>query len=87
MQGFLALADAINRAGSTDPAKIQAALQATDLKPDQLMIGYKGINYDETGQNKLASTLLVQLIKKHYVPVWPADMATMEPQMPFKGWN
>ena len=87
MQGFLALADAINRAGSTDPAKIQAALQATDLKPDQLMIGYKGINYDETGQNKLASTLLVQLIKKHYVPVWPSDMATMEPQMPFKGWN
>ena len=51
------------------------------------MIGYKGINYDETGQNKLAATLLVQLIKKHYVPVWPADMATMQPQMPFKGWN
>ncbi len=87
MQGFLALADAINRAGSTEPAKIQAALQATDLKPDQLMIGYKGIAYDETGQNKLASTLLVQLIKKNYVPVWPADMATMQPQMPFKGWN
>ena len=27
MQGFLVLADAINRAGSTDPDKIQAALQ------------------------------------------------------------
>ena len=36
MQGFLVLADAINRAGSTDPAKIQAALKATDLqgRPD-----------------------------------------------------
>jgi branched-chain amino acid transport system substrate-binding protein len=87
MQGFLALADAINRAGSTEPAKLQAALIATDLKPDQLMIGYNGIRYDETGQNKLASTLLVQLIKKHYVPVWPASMATMAPQMPFKGWS
>ena len=87
MQGFLALADAINRAGSTEPAKLQAALQATDLKPDQLMIGYNGISYDETGQNKLAATLLVQLIKKKYIPVWPANMALMAPQMPFKGWN
>ena len=32
-QGFLVMADAINRAGSTEPAKIQAALKATDLKP------------------------------------------------------
>lgn len=87
MQGFLALAEAINRAASIDPAKIQAALIATDMKPDQLMIGYNGIQYDETGQNKLASTLLVQLIKKRYIPVWPADMATMQPQMPFKGWS
>ena len=36
LQGFLVLADAINRAGSTEPAKIQAALKATDLqgRPD-----------------------------------------------------
>jgi branched-chain amino acid transport system substrate-binding protein len=39
MQGFFVLCDAIDRAGSTDPAKIQAALKATDLKPDQLMMG------------------------------------------------
>ena len=31
LQGFLVMADAINRAGSTEPAKIQAALKATDL--------------------------------------------------------
>ena len=37
--------------GSTEPAKIQAALQAQDLKPEQLMIGYKGIKYDAKGQN------------------------------------
>src|SRR6516225_11293586 len=33
MQGFFVLVDAIDRAGSTEPAKIQAALKATDLKP------------------------------------------------------
>src|SRR6516164_1742315 len=54
MQGFLVLADAINRAGSTEPAKIQTALRETDLKPEQLMIGYRGVKFDDTGQNTLS---------------------------------
>src|ERR1700674_4980542 len=55
MQGFFVLCDAIDRAGSTDPAKIQAALKATDLKPDHLMMGYKGVKFDDKGQNILAA--------------------------------
>src|SRR6202011_4464818 len=42
MQGFLALAEAINRAGSTDPEKIREALTKTDLQPEQLTVGYNG---------------------------------------------
>ena len=87
MQGFLVLADAINRAGSTDPEKIQAALKATDLKPDQLMIGYNGVKFDETGQNMLASTFLIQLRGKQYVSVWPQDRATSKLELPMKGWH
>ncbi len=87
MQGFLALMDAINTAGSTEPAKIQAALRAQDLKPDQLMIGYKGVKYDDHGQNTLASTLLVQLSGKKYVAVWPEGSAVQTLVMPFKGWD
>ena len=87
MQGFLALVEAIDRAGSTEPAKIQAALRAQDLKPDQLMIGYKGIKYDEHGQNILASTLLVQLSGKKYVAVWPDNAAVQKLALPFKGWG
>jgi branched-chain amino acid transport system substrate-binding protein len=87
MQGFLVLADAINRAGSTDPDKIQAALKATDLKPDQLMIGYKGVKFDDTGQNILASTFLIQLKGKQYVSIWPADRATSKIELPMKGWH
>ncbi|WP_428484214.1 ABC transporter substrate-binding protein [Rhodopila sp.] len=87
MQGFLALMDAINQAGSTEPAKIQAALRAQDLKPDQLMIGYDGIKYDAKGQNTLASTLLVQLEGKAYVAVWPARSAVQPLVLPFKGWT
>ena len=87
MQGFLVLADAINRAGSIEPDKIQAALKATDLKPDQLMIGYNGVKFDDTGQNVLASTFLIQLKGKEYVSVWPADRATSKLEWPMKGWR
>jgi branched-chain amino acid transport system substrate-binding protein len=87
MQGFFVLADAINRAGSTEPDKIQAALKATDLKPDQLMIGYNGVKFDDTGQNILASTFLIQLKGKEYVSVWPADRATNKIELPMKGWH
>jgi branched-chain amino acid transport system substrate-binding protein len=87
MQAFLVLADAIDRAGSTDPAKIQAALKATDLKPDQLMMAYKGVKFDDKGQNILASGEIIQLQDGvNYVSVWPKDGAQKDPALPYKGW-
>jgi branched-chain amino acid transport system substrate-binding protein len=87
MQGFLAMAEAVNRAGSSDPARIQAALKATDLKPEQLMMGYRGVKYDETGQNILASTYLIQLKAKQYELVWPETAAQTKLEWPMKGWK
>jgi branched-chain amino acid transport system substrate-binding protein len=87
MQAMFVLADAINRAGSTDPAKIQKALIETDLKPEQLMMGYKGVKFDETGQNVLAATYLIQLKGKDYVSVWPDKSATAPVVWPMKGWK
>ncbi|TWB03894.1 ABC transporter substrate-binding protein [Bradyrhizobium stylosanthis] len=87
MQGFFVLADAIDRAGSTEPAKIQAALKATDLKPEQLMIGYKGVKFDDKGQNVLASGAIIQLQDgENYVSVWPKANAEKAPVLPYKGW-
>src|SRR3984957_1886120 len=87
MTAFLVLADAIDRAGSTDPAKIQAALKATDLKPDQLMIGYKGVKFDDKGQNVLAAGVIIQLQDgENYVAVWPKGSAEKAPVLPYKGW-
>jgi branched-chain amino acid transport system substrate-binding protein len=87
MQGFLALAEAIDRAGSTDPDKIRDALTKTDLKPDQLMMGYQGIKFDATGQNILASTYLIQLHGNRYELVWPESAATSQLQWPMGGWG
>ncbi len=87
MQGFFVLAEAIDRAGSTEPAKIQAALKATDLKPDQLIMGYKGVKFDDKGQNVLAAGLVIQLQDGvNYVPVWPKQLAKTAPVLPYKGW-
>src|ERR1051326_3835710 len=77
---------AINRAGSAKSDAIRDALKATDLKPDQLMMGYKGVKFDETGQNVLAATYLIQLQGDQYVAVWPAQSATAKLQIPYKGW-
>lgn len=87
MQGFFVLVEAIDRAGSTEPAKIQAALKATDLKPDQLIMGYKGVKFDDKGQNVLAAGLVIQLQNgENYVPVWPKQLAKTAPVFPYKGW-
>jgi branched-chain amino acid transport system substrate-binding protein len=87
MQAFFVLADAINRAGSTDPAKIQKALQQTDFKRGALMMGYRGVKFDETGQNTEAATYLIQLLGKEYKAVWPAQSATAPIQWPMTGWK
>ncbi|MBS0220890.1 MAG: ABC transporter substrate-binding protein [Proteobacteria bacterium] len=86
-QGFLVLADAINRAGSTEPAKIQAALKATNMPADQMAVGYNGVKFDDKGQNTLGSSLLIQMRDGHYVPVWPKAKATANVILPFKGWT
>jgi branched-chain amino acid transport system substrate-binding protein len=87
MQGFMVLVDAIDRAGSTEPEKIRAALQATDLQPNQLIMGYKGVRFNEKGQNTLAAGLVIQLQNgERYVPVWPKDKAEADPVLPYKGW-
>jgi len=87
MQGLFVLADAINRARSTDAEQIREALTETELKADQLMIGYKGVKFDSTGQNTLASTFLIQLKGKQYVSVYPDNLATDKLELPMKGWR
>ncbi|MEI6201384.1 MAG: branched-chain amino acid ABC transporter substrate-binding protein, partial [Enhydrobacter sp.] len=86
LQGFFVVADAINRAGSVEPAKVQAALKATDIKPEQLIAGYDGVKFDDKGQNILASTLVTQLKSSNYVAVWPKARATGPLVLPYKGW-
>jgi len=59
--GFLTLVDAINRAGSTEPAAIQKALKETNLPADQLLMPWAGVKFDDKGQNIGVRAILQQL--------------------------
>ena len=87
LQAFFVLADALNRAGSTDHAKLQAALRATDMPRAAMIIGYDGVKFDASGQNIKSATYLTQLQGKGYVTIWPADAAVAKVQWPMTGWR
>jgi branched-chain amino acid transport system substrate-binding protein len=72
------LADAINRSGTGKSADIRTALQATDVPGDQLIMPWKGVKFDETGQNTLGTPVIQQVKDGAYVTVWPFDVATSE---------
>jgi len=86
--GFLTLADAINRAGSTDPAAIQKALRETNIPPDQLiMMPWTGVKFDEKGQNAGVRAILQQLQGGSYYTVYPFELATKDVIYPIPAWS
>jgi len=74
-QAMMTLADAINRAGSIEPAAIQKALQATDLPPASLIMPWEGVKFDAKGQNTKTRGIFVQTLNGKPATVWPFEMA------------
>ena len=87
IQAFFVLADAVNRAGSADPVKLQVALKATAMPHSAMIIGYRGVRFDDTGQNVESATYLTQLQGKDYVTIWPDDAAVAKVEWPMAGWR
>lgn len=85
--GVFVVADAINRAASLEPAKIQAALQKTDLKGEQLIMPWDGVSFDARGQNTKGRGIMVQIQKGEYVTVWPLELASKELIWPLPEWS
>ena len=48
---------------------------------------WKGVKFDETGQNTLSSGILVQIIDGKYTTVWPFDLASHEVVWPMPKWD
>ncbi len=85
--GLLVLADALQRAASTEPEAIRAALAATDIKGSALIMPWAGVKFDATGQNTLGSGILVQIIDGKYQTVWPFAIAAHDVVWPMPKWD
>jgi len=85
--GLMVIADAINRAGSTEPEAIRKALAATDIPGAKLIMPWKGVKFDEQGQNTLGAGILVQIVDGKYHTVWPFDLASRDVTWPMPKWD
>ena len=85
--GLMVLADAINRAGATEPEAIRKALSETNMPGNKLIMPWKGVKFDATGQNTLGQGILVQVIDGKYNTVWPFNMAAREVVWPMPKWD
>jgi branched-chain amino acid transport system substrate-binding protein len=85
--GFLVLADAINRAKSTSPEEIRKALVATNMPPEQLIMPWTGVKFDEKGQNTGVRAILLQAQKGAYATVYPFELATADVIYPLPDWK
>lgn len=85
--GMMTLLDAINRAKSTDPEKIRAALADTDIPADQLIVPYKGVKFNTKGQNELVRPILMQVQKGQYCTIYPFELASCEVRYPTPTWS
>ena len=86
--GFLALCDAINRAGSTNPEAIREAIKKTNIPGDKLITPWRGIQFDENGQNILVDAIVIQYQDgaKRYT-IYPFNLATREIVYPIPKWS
>jgi branched-chain amino acid transport system substrate-binding protein len=79
---LLVMADAIDRAKSSDGAKIREALAATDIPGERTIMPWKRVKFDDMGQNNDADPVLLQYSQKKLVTVFPPQAAVAEPLWP-----
>ena len=82
LMGLLVLADAIDRAKSTDGEKIREALASTDIPGERTIMPWKRVKFEADGQNVDADPVLVQYIGGTFVTIFPTAVALAEPLWP-----
>jgi len=77
---MMTLGMAIQAAGSTDPEKIRAAVK--NLNITKTIMPWKGIKFDDKGQNMLATGVIEQLINGEYKVLYPTEVANTKVTWP-----
>ena len=81
---MIIMADAINRAKSTDGEKIRDALAATEMPGEQTIMPWKRVKFDEMGQNNDADPVLLQYVGGKFVTIFPPQAAIADAIWPMK---
>ena len=76
------LADAIDRAGSVDGAKIRDALSATNIAGEQTIMPWRAIKFGDDGQNTFCDPALIQYIGGKFITIYPNDVAAAPAKWP-----
>jgi len=71
---MMVMADALERAASTDPDAVVGAIRKTNF-PGALSVSSGPIVFNEIGDNPNASTAMLQILGQRARVVWPADVA------------
>lgn len=89
--GLQAWAYVLNEAGSTDPEAIRETANKIQIPGDELIMPWKGINFEdtetETNQNTWAKGLIIQYQNQQPEIAYPFDLATADVIYPFPGWK
>jgi branched-chain amino acid transport system substrate-binding protein len=67
----IALATAIDEAGSTDPARVRDALRDLDIPAERTILADGAITFDRQGQNQNPPRVLEQVVDDRRVTVYP----------------
>lgn len=85
-EATLVLADALERAGSTDPVKVRDALAETDLPQD--LLAFEGaIKFGDDGENVNAAATVMQVQGTKVPQVFPEAVAEAKPIWPAVPWK
>ncbi|NLW23128.1 MAG: ABC transporter substrate-binding protein [Tissierellia bacterium] len=82
---IMVVADAINQAGSLDSDAIMEVIRNTEFDAPYFASG--AIRFNESGQNEISASYIVQIQDQEYQAVWPEDIATSTPWVPFPDWS
>lgn len=83
----MVLADALERAASSDRAKLREALAATNLCGEKNILPYNCIKFDPSGQSPEGQLVMLQVQKGQFVTVWPPEVAAAEVVYPVPNWS
>ena len=81
---LIVMAEAVNRAKSTDGDKIREALVATNIPGEQTIMPWKRVKFDAMGQNNDADPVLLQYTGGKFVTIFPPQAAVAEAIWPMK---